>query len=124
MPYKLRKARNKPLYWVVTIETGKKHSKDPIPKEKAKAQLRILKSALKGGADQDFDPEMAGLMGEPVQFAPAQANPYAGLFEPRPRRKSKFYNPEEENGVPGSGPGGDFYDRKYDPEDRSKRPRK
>ena len=48
MPYKLRKARNKTLYWVVTIETEKKHSKDPIPKEKAKAQLRILESALKG----------------------------------------------------------------------------
>ena len=201
MPYKLRKAPGKLLYWVVTIETGKKHSKDPIPKEKAKAQLRILESALKGngkvylqklgqlrnehneneakikreyakmlkyaqdedlelldvlsssigkqyknaisererlkkefqywrsiqlkeeqasiqeveeepeverppgteaansglsairmlrkkkgGADQDFDPEMAGLMGEPVQFAPAQPNPFAGLFEPRPRR--------------------------------------
>jgi hypothetical protein len=87
MPYKLKKKRNEPLYWVITIETGKKHSKDPIPMDKAKAQLRILKSALKkGGADQDFDPEMAGLMGEPVQFAPAQANPFAGLFEPRPRR--------------------------------------
>ena len=86
MPYKLKKKRNEQLYWVITIETGKKHSKEPIPKEKAKAQLRILKSALKGGADQDFDPEMAGLMGEPVQFAPAQANPFAGLFEPRPRR--------------------------------------
>lgn len=49
MPYKLRKAPRKDLYWVVTIETGKKHSKDPIPKDKAKAQMRILESALKGG---------------------------------------------------------------------------
>jgi hypothetical protein len=49
MPYKLRKAPKRDLYWVITIETGKKHSKDPIPKEKAKAQMRILKSALKGG---------------------------------------------------------------------------
>jgi hypothetical protein len=48
MPYKLRKAPNKPLYWVITIETGKKHSKDPIPMEKAKAQLRILEG-LTGG---------------------------------------------------------------------------
>ena len=52
MPYKLRKAPNKLLYWVVTIETGKKHSKDPIPMEKAKAQLRILESALHGGGFQ------------------------------------------------------------------------
>jgi hypothetical protein len=49
MPYKLRKAPRKDLYWVVTTETGKKHSKDPIPKDKAKAQLRVLESTLKGG---------------------------------------------------------------------------
>jgi hypothetical protein len=49
MPYKLRKAPNRNLYWVVTIETKKKHSKDPIPLEKAKAQMRILESALLGG---------------------------------------------------------------------------
>ena len=48
MPYKLRKAPNKALYWVITIETGKKHSKLPISLEKAKAQLRILESALTG----------------------------------------------------------------------------
>jgi len=48
MPYKLRKAPKRDLYWVVTIETGKKHSKDPIPKDKAKAQKRILESALNG----------------------------------------------------------------------------
>jgi len=48
MPYKLRKAPKRDLYWVVTTETGKKHSKDPIPMDKAKAQLRILESALKG----------------------------------------------------------------------------
>jgi hypothetical protein len=50
MPYKLRKAPNRNLYWVVTIETKKKHSREPIPLEKAKAQLRILEQALKGGA--------------------------------------------------------------------------
>jgi hypothetical protein len=49
MPYKLRKAPKRDLYWVVTTETGKKHSKDPIPLEKAKAQKRILESALTGG---------------------------------------------------------------------------
>jgi hypothetical protein len=46
MPYKLRKAPRKDLYWVITIETGKKHSKDPIPKDKAQAQKRILEQAL------------------------------------------------------------------------------
>lgn len=50
MPYKLRKAPNKELYWVITIETGKKHSKQPIPKEKAQTQLRILEAVeLEGG---------------------------------------------------------------------------
>jgi hypothetical protein len=48
MPYKLRKAPKRELYWVVTIETGKKHSKEPIPLEKAQAQMRILESALHG----------------------------------------------------------------------------
>jgi hypothetical protein len=54
MPYKLRKAPKKELYWVVTSETGKKHSKDPIAKDKAQAQKRILEQALreelKGGS--------------------------------------------------------------------------
>ena len=53
MPYKLRKAPKKALYWVVTTETGKKHSKLPIPMDKAKAQMRILaalkSSELNGG---------------------------------------------------------------------------
>jgi len=49
MPYKLRKAPNRELYWVVTIETGKKHSKQPIPLANAKAQIRILTKALHGG---------------------------------------------------------------------------
>ena len=42
MPYKLRKARGKDLYWVITKDTGKKHSKDPMPLERAKAQMRAL----------------------------------------------------------------------------------
>ena len=224
MPYKLRKAPNKPLYWVVTIETGKKHSKDPISMDKAKAQMRVLESVLegngkvylqklgqlrnehneneakikreyakmlkyaqdedlemldvlssplgkqyknaisererlkkefqywrsiqlkeeqnsiqeveeepeverppgteaaksglsairmlrkkkggkkRGGADQDFDPEMAGLMGEPVQFAPPQANPFAGLFEPRPVRRRRHANKRAVSTVHGAIP--------------------
>lgn len=53
MPYKLRKAPNKQLYWVITTETGKKHSKLPIPLDKAKAQLRILEAALTGAGIEE-----------------------------------------------------------------------
>jgi hypothetical protein len=42
MPYKLRKAPKRDLYWVVSTETGKKHSKEPIQKDKAEAQMRLL----------------------------------------------------------------------------------
>lgn len=49
MPYKLRKAPKKELYWVITIDTGKKHSKLPIPLDKAQAQMRVLEATLKGG---------------------------------------------------------------------------
>jgi hypothetical protein len=40
MPYALKKMKNG--YYVVTVETGEKHSKRPLSKEKAEAQLRIL----------------------------------------------------------------------------------
>ena len=46
MPYKLRKAPGKELYWVVSIDTGKKHSAEPISKEKAEAQMRVLVRAM------------------------------------------------------------------------------
>lgn len=42
MPWKLRKAPKKDLYWVINKETGKKHSKEPLPKERAEAQMRAL----------------------------------------------------------------------------------
>jgi hypothetical protein len=48
MPYVLRKAPKKDLYWVVSKPTGKKHSADPIPKDKAEAQMRLL-YALESG---------------------------------------------------------------------------
>lgn len=46
MPYKLRKAPGRNLYWVVSVDTGKKHSKDPIPLDSAKAQMRVLINAM------------------------------------------------------------------------------
>lgn len=50
MPYKLRKAPKRDLYWVIG-EDGKRHSKEPIPKERAQAQMKALYRAmgLKGG---------------------------------------------------------------------------
>lgn len=49
-PFRIRKAPKRDLYWVVG-EDGKHHSKDPIPKERALAQMRALYRAerLKGG---------------------------------------------------------------------------
>ena len=48
MPYKLRKARNKPLYWVID-NSGKKYEKEPIPLERAKKQLVALHIHTKHG---------------------------------------------------------------------------
>ena len=45
MPYKLRKAPSRDLYWVVNKETGKKHSRDPLPRDRAEAQMRALYAA-------------------------------------------------------------------------------
>lgn len=44
MPYKLRKAPNKNLYWVVNKDSGKKHSIDPIPLDRANKQMRLLRA--------------------------------------------------------------------------------
>lgn len=52
MPYRLRKAPKRDLYWVVDDE-GKKYSKDPLPKERAEAQIRALYAAEKRGGNGD-----------------------------------------------------------------------
>jgi hypothetical protein len=54
MPYKLRKARGKDLYWVVA-EDGTKKSKEPLPLERAKAQMRALYANmhLEGGSREE-----------------------------------------------------------------------
>ena len=44
MPFRLRKAPKRDLYWVVDPD-GKHHSKDPLPKERAEAQRRALYAA-------------------------------------------------------------------------------
>jgi hypothetical protein len=48
MPYSLRKAPKRELYWVVSKESGKKHSTEPIPKARAEAQMKAL-YAVEGG---------------------------------------------------------------------------
>lgn len=42
MPYKLRKAPKRDLYWVVNKNTKQKYSKEPLSKERAQAQMRAL----------------------------------------------------------------------------------
>jgi hypothetical protein len=68
MPYKLRKAPNRELFWVVNTDTGKKHSIQPIPRARAQRQMNLLRgiehgfvptkgyrSPVKGGAVQGGD---------------------------------------------------------------------
>lgn len=42
MPWHIEKSGRG--YYVVTTSTGRKHSKEPISKERAEAQLRVLES--------------------------------------------------------------------------------
>ena len=46
MPYRLRKAPKRDLYWVVA-EDGTKKSKEPLPREHAEAQMRALYAAMR-----------------------------------------------------------------------------
>lgn len=57
MPFRLRKAPKRELYWVVG-EDGKKYSKDPLPKERAEAQRRALYAAeTRGGGPSQSKPK-------------------------------------------------------------------
>jgi len=59
MPYKLRKAPKRDLYWVVG-EDGRHKSKDPLPKEQAEAQMRALyASSAKEGKGNDTQSVLA-----------------------------------------------------------------
>jgi hypothetical protein len=48
MPYKLRKAPGKDLYWVVNKENGRKYSKSPLPLKRAEAQRRAIYASENG----------------------------------------------------------------------------
>ena len=51
MPYKLRKAPKRELFWVVNTDTGKKHSIEPIPRDRAQRQMNLLR-----GIEHGFKP--------------------------------------------------------------------
>ena len=61
MPYKLRKAPKRDLYWVVNKDNGKKYSKDPLPIDNAKAQMRALyaNESKSGGQIPTFNEYLA-----------------------------------------------------------------
>ena len=63
MPYRLRKAPRRDLYWVVG-EDGSKSSRDPLPLETAKAQMAALYAAMPstegGSAQSGFVRRMLG----------------------------------------------------------------
>jgi len=61
MPWKLRKAPNRDLYWVVTKDTGKKHSKEPLPKEDAEAQMRALYATIGGSKNSGYVKKMVAM---------------------------------------------------------------
>jgi hypothetical protein len=56
MPFKIRKAPKKELYWVVNTANGRKFSNDPIPFENAQGQLRVLERWAEENRDR-FHPE-------------------------------------------------------------------
>jgi len=48
MPYNLRKAPRQNLFWVVNAESGKKYSRNPLPRERAEAQRRAIYASENG----------------------------------------------------------------------------
>ena len=70
MPYKLRKAPGKDLYWVVNKETKKKLSKIPMAKEQAMAQMRAvyMNESKSGGAMSPYMSATNTLYNDAEQF--------------------------------------------------------
>jgi hypothetical protein len=62
--YRLRKAPKRNLFWVVSTDSGEKHSKDPMPKVRAEAQMRALYAAkAKKGGQGYFNPLVSAAQG-------------------------------------------------------------
>lgn len=77
MLFKLRKARNRELYYVVD-PSGKHYSKEPLPKARAQAQMRALYASerLEGGAVADelidkYAGTISSMIGPDFQAGPA-----------------------------------------------------
>lgn len=104
MPYKLRKAPKKELYWVVNKDTGKKHSKDPLPKERAMAQMRALYASeagyeMTGGIK--IDPEV--LLGSAPMGSPTSP------LSPTDRPAEELAAMRARTGLSGEGRGGSIH---------------
>jgi hypothetical protein len=67
MPYELRQVSKRPSRWVViTVATGKPHSKEGMSKKKAQAQLRVLDAALQKGGRAPHPRDETERPGRPV----------------------------------------------------------
>jgi hypothetical protein len=95
MPYKLRKAPKRDLYWVVNKETGKKYSNEALPKERAKAQMRALYAAEKteGGTKQYLEKPVGSTRMSAQRFAAINQN-VADFMAPIERIKHAKENPK------------------------------
>lgn len=86
MPYKLRKAPRRDLYWVIA-QDGKHMSKDPIPKERAEAQMRALYANVR---------DVKGKGNAPVSPSPPIDPVVRKLYHSEPNPFTKFVNPYTE----------------------------
>ena len=95
MPYKLRKAPKRDLYWVVNKETGKKYSNEPLPKDKAKAQMRALYAAesKEGGAKQYLEKPVGSTRMSSQKFAELNQQ-VADFFAPMEKIKYAKEHPK------------------------------
>ena len=114
MPYKLRKAPNRDLYWVVD-NIGHKYEKEPIPLERAKKQLTALHINTGHGICMSrgrVAPDPIGLEHlrrnpvrreaqrhePPVDYPPGVDNPHAGVgLAPLPRPEARLVVDRTEN---------------------------
>jgi hypothetical protein len=85
MPYKLRKAPKRDLYWVIA-EDGRHKSNEPMPLERAKAQMRALYANMKdgkglsgGGRYEDIEEELDRIEAQTDAIADEISRAYARI---------------------------------------------
>jgi len=85
MPYKLVRADGTDKYYVMTTDTGRLHSKEPMTKMMAKKQMKALnmamtgESSLKRKASKQFSAPLVGLMGR-----------FSNMAEEKQRMENRF----------------------------------